>query len=90
MKKENIDFFVAKMKLEGFQVKRFPATPETRSFVGFQLFANNQYIESIVIDDDIKDTISDYHFFKFINACKTIALCKACKGGANNETIQQM
>lgn len=77
MKKENIDFFVSKMSGEGFQVKRFQGTPEDGQFVGFQLYAGNIYIDCIVISDRIKEDFLDYHFVKFIGACKTIAIYKS-------------
>lgn len=77
MKKENIDFFVNRMKEDGFQVKRFQGTPEYMQFVGFQLYVDNMYIDSIVISDSIQEDFIDYHFVKFICACKTIAICKA-------------
>lgn len=77
MKKENIDFFVSKMSGEGFQVKRFPSTPEDRQFVGFQLYVDNMYIDCVVISDSIKDDFTGYHFVKFICACKTIAIYKS-------------
>lgn len=76
MKKENIDFFVSKMAGEGFQVKRFPSTPEDRQFVGFQLYTGDIYIDCIVISDSIKEDFVDYHFVKFIGACKTISIYK--------------
>ena len=77
MKKENIDFFAGKMKEEGFQVKRFPGTPEYGQFVGFQLYVGDIYIDCIVISDSIKEDITDYHFVKFIGACKTIVIYKS-------------
>ena len=89
MKKENIDFFVSKMSGEGFQVKRFPSTPEDRPFVGFQLYADNNYIDSIVISDSIKDDCFEYLFVKFIVACKTIAIYKSrARRVKDNDTIR--
>lgn len=76
MKKENIDFFVSRMKEDGFRVKRFPSTPEDRQFVGFQLYVGDIYIDCIVISDSITEDIIDYHFVKFIGACKTISIYK--------------
>ena len=88
MKKENIDFFISRMAKEGFQVKRFACTPESTSYVGFELFKGNTYIADIVIDDDIKDDIADYYFSKFIMACKTIAIYRGCAREAkHNDTI---
>lgn len=77
MKRENIDFFVSIMEKEGFLVKRFPSTPEDRQFVGFELYVDNIYIDCVVISDSIKEDFTDYHFVKFIGACKTIAICKS-------------
>lgn len=73
MKRENIEFFINRMAKEGFQVKRFACTPGTAEYVGFEIFKGNRYIESVVIDDDIKDAYFSYYFSKFIMACKTIA-----------------
>lgn len=77
MKKENIDFFVNKMKGEGFQAVRFEGTPESAVYVGFELYKDRTYIDSIVISDSIIDDITDYYFVKFISACATIATCKS-------------
>lgn len=88
MKKENIDFFVSKMNEEGFQLKRFPSTPEDRQFVGFELYAGGIYIDCIVISDSIKEGITDYYFVKFIGACHTIAIYKTrAREAKNNDTI---
>ena len=77
MKKENIEFFINRMAGAGFQVKQFLSTPEGRQFVGFQIYADNNYIDSIVISDSIKNDCFEYYFVKFIDACKTIAICKS-------------
>lgn len=88
MKKENTDFFVNKMKVEGFRVERFPSTPGDRQFVGFELYAGNIYIDSIVINDSIVEDFTDYYFIKFIGACKIIAIYKSrAREDENDDTI---
>lgn len=82
MEKENIDFFVNKMEEEGFHVVRFKGTPESAVYVGFDLYKDRAYIDSVVISDSIKDDITDYHFVKFIGACTTIAIYKSRERGA--------
>lgn len=85
MKKENIDFFVNKMKEEGFFVKRFRGTPEHRDFIGFEIYYNGVYVDCVVITDNIKEEFIDYHFVKFIGACKTIAIYKSRAREANKD-----
>ena len=85
MKKENIKFFVNRMSGAGFRVKQFLSTPEDRQFVGFELYADNNYIDSIVISDSIKDDCFEYYFVKFIDACKTIAICKLRERRVKND-----